>query len=432
MKGKKLFLFLLDLALIFLLSGCTLRKKTPFLSKKPKVTKEITLRYWGLWEPEGVIKPLILAYQKEHPNIKIEYKLEVPGGYRERLQTRLRTEGVEKPDIFRFHLTWLPMLKEELAPLPQTVIRNSEYEKMFYPVAQKHLKIGDQYYGIPLMYDGLALFYNEDLFQKKGVSQPPKTWDELRDLASRLTERDEEGRIKIAGVAMGTADNVEHFSDILGLMMLQNGVDLGNMKGNLAEDALAFYTVFSKEDKVWDETLPPSTLAFASGRVAMIFAPSWRVFEIKKRSPGLRFKIAPVPQLPGGTVNWASFWVEGVAKSCRHPAEAWDFLKFLVQKENLRRFYTEAAKTRLFGEIYGRRDMAQSLINEEYVGPYVEGAETARSWYLCSRTFDNGINDRIISYLKDAVNAVNRGSTPQSALTTASRGIGEVLSQFGL
>jgi len=424
--GKKRVFLPLCLLFLLLLPGCSL------LRRKAVKPKEVTLRYWGLWEPEAVLKPLILEYQKEHPNIKIEYKLEVPGGYRERLQTRLRTEGVEKPDIFRFHLTWLPMLKEELAPLPSTIIKKNEYEKMFYPVAQKHLKIGDQYFGIPLMYDGLALFYNEELFQKKGISQPPKTWDELRDLASRLTEKDEKGRIKVAGIAMGTADNVDHFSDILGLMMLQNGVDLKNMKGSLAEDALAFYTVFSKEDKVWDETMPPSTVAFASGKVAMMFAPSWRVFEIRKRNPSLRFKTAPVPQLPGGTVNWASFWVEGVAKSCKHQAEAWDFLKFLVQKESLRKFYAEAAKTRLFGEIYSRVDMAQSLVNEEYVGPFVEGAKTAQSWYFCSRTFDNGINDRIINYLKDAVNAVNKGSSPKAALSTASRGISEVLSQFGL
>ena len=380
-----------------------------------------------------MIRPLILEYQKDHPNVKIEYKLEVPGGYRERLQTRLRTEGViDKPDIFRFHNTWLPMLKDELAPVPPTIISNTEYEKIFYPVTKDDLKMGNSYFGIPLMYDGLALFYNEELFQQAGVLEPPKTWDELRELAVKLTVKDETGRIQIAGVAMGTASNVDHFSDILGLMMMQNGVNLSNMTGNLAEDALAFYTVFSTEDKVWNETMPSSTLAFASGKVAMMFGPSWRVFNIKESNPDLRFKVAPVPQLPGGTVNLASYWVEGVAKTSEHQAEAWDFLKFLSQKESLRKLYAEASKTRLFGEPYSRQDMAESLINDEYVGPYIEGAKTAKSWYLCSRTFDNGINDRIIKYLEDAVNGVNRGKSPKEALGTASRGISDILSQFGI
>lgn len=433
-RKKTLFIIYYSLFII-LFSGCSALQKIPSaLRRGPAKPKEVTLKYWALWEPEAVIKPLILEYQQEHPNVKIEYKLEVPGGYRERLQARIRTEGVtDKPDILRFHSTWLPMLKDELTPVPPTIISNTEYENIFYPITKVDLKIGNAYYGIPLMYDGLALFYNEELLQKAGVSDPPKTWDELRELALKLTVRDEETKeIQIAGVAMGTASNVDHFSDLLGLMMLQNGVNLSNMTGNLAEDALAFYTVFSKEDKVWDKTMPSSTVAFASGKAAMMFGPSWRVFNIKESNPDLRFKTAPVPQLPGSSVSWASYWVEGVAKSCEHQAEAWDFLKFLFQKESLRKLYAEASKTRLFGEPYSRKDMAESLINEEYVGSYIEGAKTAKSWYLCSRTFDNGINDRVIKYLEDAVNAVNQGKSPKEALATANQGVSDILSQFGL
>lgn len=433
---KKKILFIIHYSLFILLfSGCTVLQKLPSaLRRGPAKPKEVTLKYWGLWEPESVIKPLILEYQKDHPSVKIEYKLEVPGGYRERVQARLRTEGVtDRPDILRFHNTWLPMLKDELVPVPPTIISSTEYENIFYPVTKTDLKIGVSYYGIPLMYDGLALFYNEEIFENKGVREPPKTWDELRELAVKLTERDEEaGKIRIAGVALGTASNVDYFSDILGLMMLQNGVNLANITGNLAEDALAFYTVFSKEDKVWDETMPSSTIAFASGKAAMMFGPSWRVLNIKEANPNLRFKTASVPQLPGSNVNWASYWVEGVAKTCEHQAEAWDFLKFLSQKESLRKFYAEASKTRLFGEPYSRQDMAESLINEEYVGPYIEGAKTAKSWYFCSRTFDNGIDDRVIKYLEDAVNGVNQGKSAKDALSTANQGISDILSQFGL
>lgn len=421
------------LSLVF--SGCALTEKiSSVLRRQPVKPKEVTLRYWGLWEPEAAIKPLILEYQQSHPNVKIEYKLETPKGYRERIQARIRAEGVEdKPDIFRFHNTWLPMLRDELAPVPPTIISNDEYEKTFYPTTKADFKVGGAYYGIPLMYDGLALFYNEDIFRKKGVTTPPKTWDEARDLAIRLTERDEEtGEIKVAGVAMGAAGNVDHFSDILGLMMLQNGVNLANITGNLAEGALAFYNVFLKEDKVWSETMPSSTVAFASGKVAMIFGPSWRVFNIKEANSDLRFKTAPAPQLPGNTVNWASYWAEGVAKTCVHQAEAWDFLKFLSQKESLRKFYAEASKSRLFGEPYSRQDMAESLLNEEYVGPFIEGAKTAQSWYFCSRTLDEGINDRVVKYLEDAVNGLNQGKSAQEVLQTANRGIQDILDQFGL
>lgn len=435
LRRRRALLAIFYLLLAVFLSGCAVARRLPLPlpGRRPGKPREVTLKYWGLWEPEAVMRPLIEAYQKDHPNIKIEYRMEAPGGYRERVQARLRGgEEVEKPDIFRFHNTWLPMLKNDLVPLPQTIMTNAEFEKTFYPVTKTDLKIGGSYYGIPLEFDGLALFYNEDLFARAGLVSPPTIWDELRDMASKLAVRDETGKLVIAGVALGTAENVDHFSDILALMMLQNGADLSNMTGELAEDALDFYTIFTREDKVWEESpdFPSSTVAFANGKVAMMFGPSWRVFNIKDINPDLRFKVAPVPQLPGEEINWASYWVEGVAKNSQFQAEAWDFLKFLSSKDSLRRFYSEASKQRLFGEPYSRRDMAESLVNEEYVGPFIAAAPTARSWYAASRTFDKGINDKIIKYLKDAINARNRGSSAASALQTATQGISQVLSQY--
>jgi multiple sugar transport system substrate-binding protein len=422
-------LYCLLLALLF--SGCTVirRLPLPFLSKSPEKTQEATLTYWGLWESEQVLRPIIEEYQGDHPQITIQYQRQAPAQYRDRVQARLRTG--KGPDIFDFHNTWLPMLADDLVPLPPTIMSSADFEKTYYPVTRFDLKGGNSYYGIPLEFDGLALFYNEDIFEKAGILAPPATWDELRETAGRLTVRNKEtGELEVAGVAMGTTGNLDHFSDILALMMLQNGVDLFNMMGNLAEDALSFYTICYSEDKIWDEKMPTSIEAFANGRLAMMFGPSWRVFNIKDLAPELRFKTAPVPQLPGGTVNWASYWVAGVAKNSQFQAEAWDFLKFLSQKETLRKLYAAASKTRLFGRPYPRKDMADSLINEEYVGAYIAAAPTAKSWYLASRTFDNGINDRIIKYLEDAINSKNQGASAKDVLSTAMKGISGVLTQF--
>jgi len=51
---------------------------------------------------------------------------------------------------------------------------------------------------------------------------------------------------------------------------------------------------------------------------------------------------------------------------------------------------------------------------------------------LASRTFDNGINDKLIKYLEDAVNSVLSGNSPQKALETAQSGFTQVLSSYGL
>ena len=389
----------------------------------------VTLTYWGLWEDENILKPLIDDYTKNHRGVKIEYKKQNQREYRERLQAAL--VAGKGPDIFRFHNTWLPMLKNDLSPVPSSVFSESDFQKTFYPVASKDLKIGSSLYGIPLEFDGLALLYNMEIFEAAGVS-PPKTWDEFQKAAYTLTVRDKEGKIKTAGLALGTVNNVDSWSDILGLMFLQNGADLKNLEGQLAEDVLVFYTSFAHgENRAWDETLPPSTLAFAQGKVAMIFAPSWQIFNIKAKNPQLKFKVLAIPQLPGVNIAWASYWAEGVAAKSSHQAEAWEFLKYLSQKENLVKFYTEAAKTRLFGEPYSRQDLASSLKDDPYLGPYIQQAGRAQSFCFSSQTFDNGINDKNIKYLEDLVNAVNQGVSPRSALETAAKGISQVLSTYG-
>jgi len=397
---------------------------------------EVTLTWWGLWEDEGVISPLIAEYQAAHPKVKINYVRQSQEDYRERLTNAL-AKGTG-PDIFKFHNTWVPMFKSDLDFLPATVMSPGEYAQTFYPIASSDLAYQEGIMGIPLEYDGLLLYVNEDIFAKAGKTIPT-TWDELRQTALALTVKDEQGTITQAGVALGRTENVDHWPEILGLMMLQNGVKLGHPTGKLAEDALTFFTLFSLSDGVWDATLPPSTVFFASGKLAMYFGPSWRAFEIKQQNPALNFKTYPVPQLPkGGTkepdVTYATYWAEGVWSRSKNKAAAWDFLKFLSTKESLEKIYQNASRQRLFGEPYARADMADLLKEDPILGSLITQAPFAQSWYLASRTFDGptGINSQINKYFEDAVNAVNDKTDPEKALETVAAGISQVLAQYGI
>jgi len=422
---KKILLLVAGVLLIFGFFFFIISKIIPQFKKG----EEVTLSYWGLWEPSSVMNQIIADYQKTHPKVKINYLQQSPKEYRERLQSALaRGEG---PDIFRFHNTWVPMIKNDLAPIPASIMDAATFERLFYPVARTDLRFGNSYLGIPLEIDTLALFYNEEIFNTAGKS-PPKTWDEFRKVALELTVKDASGKIQTAGAALGITNNIDHWSEILGLMLLQNGADLSNPTTNLAEDALSFFSIFSRSDRVWDETLPSSTYYFASGRLAMYFGPSWRVFDIKALNPSLKFKVISVPQLPGANLGWATYWVEGVSKKSPNLNQAWEFLKYLSSKETLEKLYQEESKLRLFGEAYSRTDMAESLRKEPYVGAFIEQASMAKSWYLCSRTFDNGINDKIIKYYEDAVNAVNKGQSIKSALATVAQGVTQVLGQYGV
>lgn len=403
-------------------------------SNKEQSSGEIV--WWGLWEDNQAIESLISDYQTKNPGIKIKYVRQSKEDYRERLTNALAKGN--GPDIFRFHNTWVPMFKADLDKMPSSVYSATDFSNTFYPIATSDLTVGSGIVGVPLEYDGLSLYINEDIFDKAGKSVPT-SWNELRQTARELTVKDEKGNIVQSGVSLGRTENVDHWPEILGLMMLQNGVDLTKPVGKLAEDALMFYTIFSTDDQVWDSTLPASTVAFASGKVAMYFGPSWRAFEIRQQNPNLRFKTVPVPQLPKTALNepdvsYASYWVEGVWTRSKKKAEAWKFLKYLSSKESLQGFYQNASKVRMFGEPYSRVDMADSLTDHPIIGSTIAQAKNAQTWFLQSRTWDGstGINSQINKYFEDAINAVNSGREASKVLDTVSSGVVQVLSQYGI
>lgn len=390
---------------------------------------KVNLVYWGLWEDSRTMKPIIDEFQRENPNVSIEYSKYDISQYRLTLDTRLR-KGTG-PDIFRFHNSWYPMFSDLLLPLSNDVVTKNDFNKNFYPVVQKDLIKNGAIYGIPLEIDTLALYVNNDLLSAAGVD-PPSTWEEFTDRARLITVKDESGKIKTAGAAIGTWDNIDHAPDILSLLFLQNGVDFSDFskQPENAAGALDFYTSFALgEDKIWDNTLDSSARLFASGNLGMYFGYSWDYFTIKAINPNLNFSIVPVPQLPGQKINMASYWSEGVSLKSKHPKEALLFMKFLAKKETAEKKYTEEAKTRLFGEPYARKDLAGKL-KEAPAAVFVDQANSASSSFFVGSTFDEGLNNDANGYLSEAVIAILNNTSSQTAFETLSNGISQVLGNY--
>lgn len=392
--------------------------------------QKVVLQYWGLWEQSDVVKEVLDEYTQAHPNVSIQYTMQSHRDYRTRLQTALSSGN--GPDIFRYHASWVPMFTTELSSLPSAVMSTSEYQSTFYPVASQQLQSKGSIVGIPLMYEGLALFYNTDALAT-AVVQPPTTWGEVRSAAQRLTIREGE-TVKRAGIAMGYTSNVDHYADILALLALQNGADLSKPNSKQMMDALTFYSLFAEEN-VWNESLPASTVAFARGDVAMIFAPSWRAHEIKLMNPNLKFATMPVPQLDDdedNQISWASFWAEGVSSKSKYQKEAWEFLKYLSSKDVQMKLYSDQAQTRSFGEIYSRVDLSNELAADPVVGAFVADAPKAKGWYMSSMTHDGGINDEIITYVKDTLNQMTAGKKADAVIDGLSAGITQVLQKYSV
>ncbi|HYM65547.1 MAG TPA: extracellular solute-binding protein, partial [Candidatus Sulfotelmatobacter sp.] len=260
---KKLLALLLVLGFIVIIIISYLT----FFKNSNSSNGEVTLSYWGLWEDNNVMQGIISDFERQNPKIKVEYSKQDIKQYRERLETRINNGT--GPDIFRFHNTWYPMLSGLLLPLPSDTISKDEFLRSYYPVMQKDLVINGAIYGIPLEVDTLSLFINTQLFQSAGLSRPV-TWNDFINAARAMTVKDENKKIKTAGAAIGTYDNIIHAPDILSLLFLQNGVDFKNIAGSSdrIQGALNFYTSFAADDnKVWDNTLDPSILAFSKGNL---------------------------------------------------------------------------------------------------------------------------------------------------------------------
>lgn len=406
-----------------------------FLKPPSTVTvKDVTLTYWGVWEEKEVYDALIAEYQKKNPHVKINYEKVSPrDNYREKLIAR-KENG---PDIFRYHGTWLPEIQEIVSALPTEVMSNQEFDKTFYPVFQKDLKIGDKYYGIPLYIDGLVLVYNNSLLKQAGIPAAPTVWisqgndqNDMLTAVGKLTVKDASSSLVTSGLAAGTTSNVEHYSELFGLLLLLNGGDLKKLDSQQAAEALELYRKFAEEG-YWTDSMPNSIAAFIQGKVAMIIVPSWQVLTIKTQNPDLDVKVAPVPKgLDGKSISLANYWAEGVSKYSKNQLEAWKFIKYLSEKDTMTKMFELQSKIRPFGTAYSRVDLADKLINDENLGAVISQAQSYISLPLTMYTYDNGLNNEIVQYIQNAINATSQGVDYKNALTQAHQGVSQVFNRY--
>jgi ABC-type glycerol-3-phosphate transport system substrate-binding protein len=429
MQSKIKFLALLPIFSIFL-TACTLQDIPvigPYLpeiggsssSETPK--GPYTLLMWGMWEPASVYAPVIESYKQTNPDASVSYEnrnlQDTLVEYKERVYNRA-SEGAA--DVMMVHNSWVPgmVARGLLAQVPQDVMSTEEFSNAYYPVAEDTSIVDGTLYAMPAYYDGLALVYNMDHFNAIGQSSAPTAWEEFRRIALQLNDP-ETGR---AGAAMGASANIDHFSDILGVMWSQAGVRIpDDLDSTAAQDALTFYTNFINEDGVWDSTRPEAVTSFINGEVSMIFVPSWQVLRILEsvEDPS-SVGVAPVPQaITSDPVTWGTYWVYVVPVGSQKQGAAWDFVNYITQPEQVRSLYTQASKTRLFGAPYARVDMAGDLYDNDYIRPILDTAPYATISEISSMSG----NRRQVEALDTAVTSVLSGTSEEAALITAKQEI---------
>jgi multiple sugar transport system substrate-binding protein len=195
---------------------------------------------------------------------------------------------------------------------------------------------------MPMLADTYGLYYNKKLM--KG-NEPPKTLSELADLAKKLTVKDSNGDIKVAGF-VPTSQMYENAPIHTGVMV---GAKWTNPDGTSAigsDPAWKTLLTWQKDltdwygyDKVekfrksfgdeWSADNP-----FNKGQVAMAVDGEWRNAMIAADAPDLDYGTAPMPVADDQAQRYGAGFIAGtvigIPRGAKNPEAAWDLVKYLT------------------------------------------------------------------------------------------------------
>jgi multiple sugar transport system substrate-binding protein len=388
--------------------------------------EQVELVWWKTFQDRQDMSALIEEYQKAHPNVIIKYTKKNIVDYEQELLNAIASGN--SPDIFTIHNDWLPKHMDKMAPMPSTLMTERQYREAFVDVAAADFIKDSQIYAIPLAVDVLAMYYNKDILGSAGIFTPPTTWPEVVSAVQKVTQQDSSGNFTRSGIAMGASSNINRAADLVLLLMLQNGTQFYNENNTSAQfdhqlrindqsfnpgaTALDFYTQFARPSKkayTWNTKADNSVDAFAQGKLAMMLSYSYMLPTIKDKAPNLNWGVVAMPQVDnsGLKVNFANYWAEGVSKTSTRQQYAWDFLKFISQRDVLSK-YNDNVKAPA-----SRKDLLSRQTSDIELGVFAENAITARSVYKS----DAGQFESIILKMIDDV--ILRGADPEAAVSDA-------------
>jgi multiple sugar transport system substrate-binding protein len=438
------FTFALVAAMVLGAAGCY--PKQGGSGTVPITNEQIVLQYDRLWDESTALDEIIKSYQEDHPNISIVVrKINLkPGETIYDYQQDLIKQIADKagPDMFMIHNDWLPYNKNHISPMPVGLMTAEQYASKFPKVAVDDFVDGNRIYAVPYYIDNLMLFYNTNLFDEARIQRPPKTWQDVVDLVPKLTEYTGKDGIKKSAIALGVADGIPRFAEIVAALMMQYGAEMTTADHTKAtfdlpapnsdspyfsgREALSFYTSFANPQSATytytdaknadgSRKFPADIQAFMEGKAAMFIGYSYQVENIRKFAPGLSFETAPLPQLRADEpITVANYWGETVSTNSKHQNEAWDFLNFALRSQSVS-MYNRATK-----RVPALKDMQESYVDRQYYGPVAQQANFSRSWYRHNSADVETIFTQMVN------NVLHNSFSVATAIDTAIRDINQL------
>ncbi|MBD2440804.1 ABC transporter substrate-binding protein [Nostoc sp. FACHB-110] len=363
-----------------------------------------------------VFQKLVEKFNQTHNDIQVE---SIYAGQLDQQLPKILTAVVGKvpPDILAFYPQVTGQFVELGAIQPlEDWLDKSPIKSEISPNLLEELTLDGHLWSIPLSTSNLGIFYRPKLFQAAGITTLPQTWEELREVAKKLTiDRNGDKRPEQYGMLLpfgkGEWTVFSWFPFLLsaGGEVVNNG--LPNLNNPQAIHALQLWYDLLKDGSA---TLSPPERgyeedAFIAGRVAMQITGPWTYIT----KSNVDYQVLPIPRdVKKATVTGSGNLYVMKTTPAREKA-AFKFLEYVLSEE----FQTQWAIGA--GFLPANLKSAQSQAYQEYIKQkpwmkvFLEQMSVARA-----RPTLAGYN-RLSDSLGRAIESTLLGESPQVALKKA-------------
>ena len=260
-----------------------------------------------------------------------------------------------------------------LQPIGDKIEANDD----FYPVLRQTFTYRSRYYCPPREVSTLAIVYNRDMFDAKGLAAPTSQWgwQEFSSAVQTLTAPN------TAVVGLALAPDLSRWLPFLyaagGTLTDANETQ---MTLNTPEVAAGFHLL----DQLWTDfyAVRPADLhtswageAIGKQRAAMAIEGPWVEPYLQQEYPEVKNEIAELPSGPLGKSTIAFSSCLAVPTNAPHPAEAIRLINQLVSADVMRKLLSEGSP------IPARISVAQEWQTSfPEMAPFLAGIEYAQPW----------------------------------------------------
>ncbi|WP_413171972.1 ABC transporter substrate-binding protein [Anabaena azotica] len=304
---------------------------------KPKDQGVIHLSLWhSLNPPENrdFFQTLVNKFNQTHQNIQVEPIFQ-PDPQLPKILTAF--VGNASPDILFFYPEYTGQFVElgAIKPLDDW-LKNLGIKSDIRPNLLAGMEINGQIWSVPMQTSNIGFFYRPKLFQAAGITEIPKTWEELRAVAKKLTiDKNGDHRPEQYGILLPLGKGGWTVFSWLPFLFAAQGEIITDHYPSLTNPgaiaALQFWQDLIKDGSVllsapergYEED------AFLEGRVAMQITGPWTLI---MKSP-VDHQVFPVPAgvIPATVTGTASLFV--MKTSPEREKAALTFLEYVLSEE---------------------------------------------------------------------------------------------------